>query len=179
MNFAHPSTANGKPGKQRPGKKTMPGGAQLGQDASREAKRLAAGILEVLAGLRTPAQAARDLAICLPRYYALENRALRGLVTACEPKPKGRVRSVASEVAALRQDNDRLQRELSRQQALVRLAQRTVGLPPPTPPPARPGKKTRRRRPVVRALSVAQRLQQEEANPVVVPAGTSTQEPAV
>lgn len=36
--------------------------------------------------------------------------------------------------AALRQDNDRLNRDLSRQQALVRLAQRTVGLPPLAPP---------------------------------------------
>jgi hypothetical protein len=161
---------------KRAGKTTMPGGAQLGQDASREAKRVAAGILEVLAGQRTPAQAARELGMCLPRYYVLENRALRGLVAACEPRPKGRVRSVTSELTSLRQDNERLQRELSRQQALVRLAQRTVGLSPAAPAPAKPGKKTRKRRPVVRALNVAQRLRQDDANPAAVPAGTPAQE---
>jgi hypothetical protein len=40
----------------------------------------------------------------LPRYYQLEERALRGLVQACEPAPKGRVRSPASELASLRQE---------------------------------------------------------------------------
>ena len=43
------------------------GGVNLGQESSREAKRLAAAILEVLAGERTPAQAAQALAISLPR----------------------------------------------------------------------------------------------------------------
>jgi hypothetical protein len=150
-----------RPGKN-PGKGKTTGGVELGQGASREAKRLAAAILEVLAGMRTPPDAARVLEMSLPRYYVLEQRALHGLLSACEPKPKGRVRSPTSEAAALRHDNDRLQRELARQQTLVRAAQRTVGLSPPTPPPTRPGKKPRRRRPVARALNVAQRLRQEE-----------------
>jgi hypothetical protein len=154
------------------------GGSELGRDASREAKRLAAAILEVLAGVRTPPDAARTMEMSLPRYYVLEQRALQGLLSACEAKPKGRVRSPASEVTALRRDNDRLQRELARQQTLVRAAQRTVGLSPPTPPPPKPGKKPRRRRPVARALNVAQRLRQEEVNlhPISAKVQESSQE---
>src|SRR5687768_12360377 len=41
-----------------------------------EAQRLAATILEVLGGVRSPPQAAQALAISLPRYYQLEARAL-------------------------------------------------------------------------------------------------------
>jgi arylamine N-acetyltransferase len=104
------------------------------------------------------------LAIGLPRYYQLEARALRGLLEACECQPKGRQASVARELAALQQENARLQRELGRQQSLVRLAQRAVGL---TPPPAAPAKtaarKGRRRRPTARALAVAKHLQLQAA----------------
>jgi hypothetical protein len=152
----------------------MPGGADLGKEASREAKRQAAAVLEVLAGLRTPAQAATALEVSQARYYLLEKRALEGLLHACEPRPKGRTRSAAREMTALRHDNERLQRELARQQALVRLAQRSVGLTPPAPAPARPGKKARKRRPVARALSVAARLQRPDTDPVptATPSGT-------
>jgi hypothetical protein len=65
------------------------GGVTLGQEHSREAQRWAAVILEVLAGVRTPAQAAEALSVSLPRYYQLETRALRGLVASCEARPKG------------------------------------------------------------------------------------------
>jgi hypothetical protein len=163
----------------RPGKTV--GGAHLVGDTSQQAKRQAAAILEVLAGARTPTQAAQALAVSLPRYYQLEERALRGLLQACEPKPKGRVRSAASELARLRQECDHLQRELTRQQSLVRLAQRSVGLVPTMPtcakPAGKPGackpgaglgspsQKRRQRRPVARALSVATRLQQESPPP--------------
>ena len=47
--------------------------------AGTEAKRAAAVILEVLAGVRTPTAAAAALAIRLPRYYLLEQRAVQGL----------------------------------------------------------------------------------------------------
>lgn len=139
------------------------GGATLGQEQSRDARRLAAAILEVLAGARTPTEAATALNVSLPRYYQIESRALQGLVTACEAKPKGRVRSPERDLAALRQANERLQRDVSRQQALVRAAQRTMGLPPPSPASAarKTGKKPRTRR-VARALSVAARLQQDQ-----------------
>src|SRR5262245_2327017 len=137
------------------------GGPALTQDTSRQAKQVAAAILEVLAGARTPQQAAEALTVSLPRYYQLESRALRAVVVACEVRPKGRVRSPASEVAKLKAQ---LQREVTRQQARVAARQRSVGLAPPTaPPPKTQGKRTRRRRPVARALSVATRLRQDTA----------------
>jgi hypothetical protein len=152
------------PGKnQRIRQARAPGGMDLGKEQSREAKRLAAAILEVLAGERTPTEAARALGLSVTRYYQVESRALRGLLVACEPAVKGRARSAFKEVTALRQDKERLQREVLRQQALVRAAQRSVGLTPPPPLPTptgkSAGKKIRKQR-VARALTVAARLQQ-------------------
>jgi hypothetical protein len=163
-NSAGPAVATKSPDgattKQR--RHHAPGGATLGKDNSREAQRLAAAILEVLAGLRTPAQAAAALGVSLPRYYHLEARALRGLLAGCEARPPGRVRSPDKELASLQRQQERLQRELSRQQTLVRMAQRTVGLtPPPAAAPAAKGGKKRRRRPTVRALAAAARLQEQ------------------
>jgi hypothetical protein len=139
------------------------GGVKLASTRSAAARKQAAAILEVLAGARTPGQAAEALGVSLPRYYQLEQRALEGLLAACEPRVKGRVRSEASVSARLRRDNERLQRELNRQQALVRLTQRNVGLPPPVSP-SKPSGKKRRRRPVARALAVAERLHEDSAN---------------
>ena len=137
------------------------GGAGLAVERSREAKQRAAAILEVLAGARSPSEAATALAISVPHYYQVETRALHGLLAACEAPPRGRVRNPHSEVTALHRDIDRLQREVIRQQALVRAAQRTVGLsPPPTPAPGKATNKKVRKRKVARALSVAARLQQ-------------------
>jgi hypothetical protein len=114
----------------------------------------------VLAGLRTPAQAAAAVGLSLPRYYQMEVRALQGLVAACEARPRGRAASVDKELPTLRRQQQRLEREVARQQALVRLAQRAVGLPPPTPPPANARSK-KRRRPTARAVKVAQQLRQQ------------------
>ena len=50
---------------------------------SRDAQRFATGILEVLAGVRTPTDAAAAMGISVPRYYLWEQRALEGLVAAC------------------------------------------------------------------------------------------------
>src|SRR5262249_26309670 len=125
-------------------------------ESSQEAKRLAAAVLEVLAGTRGPSEAASALGISLPRYYQLEGRALAGLLAACEPRRGGRRRG-GNELTSLRQECDRLHRECARQQALVRAAQRSVGLAPPPPPPPRAaegGRKHRRRRPKARALKV-------------------------
>jgi hypothetical protein len=141
-------------------KRHQVGGPDLGNDRGMEAKRMAAAILEVLAGARTPTEAATALGLSVPRYYQVETQALRGLLQACEPKPRGRVRLVKNEVETLHQENQRLQRELTRQQALARAAQRAVGLSPPAPVVNKTGKKPRKRR-VARALSVAERLKQE------------------
>jgi hypothetical protein len=156
-----PTTSQGVVKKSGP-RCHVAGGVALGQDHSREAQRWAAVILEVLAGGRTPTQAAQALSVSVPRYYQLETRALRGLVAGCESRPKGPRRSADRELAALRLQHERLQRELQRQQTLVRLAQRSLGLTPPPAPSAKPaaGKK-RRRRPTVRALSAAAHLQQQ------------------
>jgi hypothetical protein len=154
-------------------KRHQVGGADLGKDRGAEAKRMAAAILEVLAGARTPTEAATALSLSVPRYYQLEAQALRGLLEACEPKPRGRVRSVETEVKTLSKENQRLQRELTRHQALARAAQRAVGLSPPAPVVTKAGKKPRKRR-VARALSVAERLKQE----TIPTAGTPTTSPS-
>jgi hypothetical protein len=151
------------------------GGTHLGRDASREAKRLAAAILEVLAGLRTPADAARALEVSLPRYYQVESRALGGLLRACEPRGKGRQKSVEQEVTVLRRDQERLRHQLARQQALLRLAQRSVGLAPPAPLVSAKGSGKKTRRPVARALQVAVRLR-PQAVPVPEPEVSVQQE---
>ena len=125
-------------------------------EASREAKRLAAILLDVLAGSRTPSQAAETLGVSLPRYYQLESRGLDGLLAACEPRPRGRQTSSQAADQALRRDNERLRRELSRQQSLVRLTQRTLGVAPPVP--AKRAGKRKPRRPTVRAMRRAEEL---------------------
>jgi hypothetical protein len=129
-------------------------------EASRSARQRAAAILEVLAGTRTPAEAAQALELSLQRYYLLEEKALVGLVAACEPAPRGPGGNEARRWAALERECQRWRQESARQQALVRATQRTIGLAPPAPAKDK-GKKRRRHRPVVRALQAAARLRQE------------------
>ena len=142
----------------------LTGGKELGQSCAPEARRVAAAVLEVLAGARTPTEAAHALGLSVPRYYQVESQALKGLLAGCTPKPRGPGPRVDKELLRLRYEKQRLERELGRQQALARAAQRAIGLPPVpvSPPAAKAGKKTRKRR-VARALSVAARLQQQNA----------------
>jgi hypothetical protein len=138
------------------------------QPVSREAQRVAAAILEVLAGGRTPTDAAVALGIAVPRYYLWEQRALEGLVAACEPRPVGQAVSERHQIAVLQKEVARLKQDCARQQALVRAAQRTIRLTPPAPKSTikahgkatgkAVGKKARQRRPVVRALKAAAAL---------------------
>jgi hypothetical protein len=166
MNVSSPSAAEKlQPVAQAGARRHVAGGAGLGRHHSREAQCQAAAILEVLAGARTPTQAAEALGVSVPRYYQLEGRALRGLVSACEPRSKGRGSSPARELALLRRQHDRVQRELVRQQTLLRMAQRSIGLAPP--PPVKKGGKKRVRRPVVRALGVAIQLRAHSEDPPV------------
>jgi hypothetical protein len=140
---------------------------------SLEAKRRAAAILEVLAGTRRPSEAAAALGVTVPRYYFLEERALRGLVAACEPH-KTSVPSLETRLAQLEKELARSQNECVRQQALVRVAQRTIGLAaPPTAKSIPPGKTAgnaakngrgrRSRRPTVRALKAARTLRADSS----------------
>lgn len=97
-------------------------------EGSQEARRRAAGVLEVLAGVHTPADAARALGLTTARYYALEQQALEGLIKGCELKSKGRRQTPERQLEDLRLEVQRLRRECDRQQALARTAQRAVGL---------------------------------------------------
>jgi hypothetical protein len=156
-----PSAAVERPKDGRSGKRVAY--KKLGaEEVDGEAKRLAAAILEVLAGGRTPTEAAVALGISPPRYYALEERALRGLVAACRRRPRGRVRTSEGEAEKLRAEVRRLERECGRWQALLRAAQRTVGLAAPQPSKPTAGRKRRPRRSrVARALRAAKALQSE------------------
>jgi len=129
-----------------------------------EARRRAAAVLEVMGGLSTPVEAARGLGMSLPRFYAMEKRALEGMVSSCQTlKRKGRQRSPAKEMDRLREQVKRLEREASRNLAMARAAQRVAGLSPPAA--AKTGgekeKKRRKRRPSTRALAVAQALRSD------------------
>ena len=121
-------------------------------------------------GQRSPAEAADALKISLPRYYILETRALEGLVAACEPKPLGKQPSPETRIAALEKELQQAHRECARQQALVRVAQRSVGLPAAEPPQGQDVGSTRdrrgrkKRRPAVRALKAAETLRSRVAS---------------
>lgn len=147
------------------------------QPPSREAKQRAAAILEVLAGQTTTVDAAQALGVSLPRYYLLEQQALEGLVAACEPRNKGPRASPEREIARLQKEVARLQRESARQQALVRAAQRTIGLAMPQPAKGKPPQKStkrRKRKPTVRALKAVESLKAElkESEPQPAPVTT-------
>jgi hypothetical protein len=134
---------------------------------SAESKRLAAAILEVLAGVRTPTDAARALGTSVPRYYQLEQRALEGLLGACERRPQGRRLNETQQIGRLEREVARLEKECHRHQALARAAQRTIGLsasqPATTKTSGGGGKRGRRRRPTVRALRAAVALRMDSA----------------
>lgn len=116
---------------------------------SPEAKKKAYLIIEALSGLRSPSDASAVIGVTVNRYYQIEWRALQGIVDALEVRPVGKQPSPEVLTKKLERERDRLERELRRAQALVRVAQRAVGLAPPQatrdPPPAGDGKKRRRR----------------------------------
>jgi len=147
------------------------------QDVSRSARQTATAILEVMAGVRLPSDAAKVLGISQPRYYLLENRALNGLITACEPRAKGRVRSAQSQLAAAQRTITRLEQDCARYAALARVAQRTIGLNAPQAKPAEVnGKKARRRKATVRALTVVNMLKSQSSGEAE--AGSAGEQPA-
>jgi hypothetical protein len=104
------------------------------------------------------------LGISLPRYYQLEARALEGLVAALAPRPMGKQPSLENRVKQLEKDLETARRACARQEALVRLTQRSVGLAAlakpnsPTPAATTSGKGRKTRKPMVRALKAAQTL---------------------
>jgi hypothetical protein len=136
---------------------------------SSEANRIAVAILEVLAGTRSPAEAAAALKVSLPRYYLLETRALEGMVAACEPKPLGKQPSPETRITLLEKELQLARRQCARQQALVRVAQRSVGLPAAETQKGKTSSKRdrrgrKKRRPAVRALKAADTLRSRVAS---------------
>jgi hypothetical protein len=127
--------------------------------AELQMRRRAAAVLEVLGGAKSPPEAAEGLGIALPSYYLLEARALQGLVSACEPKPRGRAPGEGKTFLALKRENERLRQDLTRTQALTRAVQRAAGMmqtkedAPHADAPVR-----RRRRATARALRAAREL---------------------
>jgi hypothetical protein len=133
---------------------------RTGPDVSADGKRRTAVLLEVLAGVRTPQQAAEALGLSLPGFYQLEERALAQLQVGCDVRPRGRQVTDESKVATLTREVERLKQEVGRYQTLVRLTQRTVGVPAPVTPAKTAGKR-RKRKPMVRAMRRAERLRAE------------------
>ena len=122
------------------------------------AKRRALVILEVLAGFRSAPEASEELAVSQQTYYQLEERALKGLVSGCVPRPAGPQRNWERDALRLEKENSKLKAECARYQALLRTSQLSVGLDPDLKKSS--GKK--RRRPTVRAVRALSRLESTE-----------------
>src|SRR5262245_24170356 len=126
-----------------------------------EAQRMAATILEVLAGIGTPQDAAQMMSVSIPRYYQLEARALDGLVGALAPRPRGKQQSLENRIQVLEKQLEIAQRQCARQEALVRVTQRTLGTTltmKQKSTPERNANGRKRRRPMVRAMKAAKVL---------------------
>jgi len=150
-------------------KSSSPRNRHTVQGGSSEANRMVVAILEVLGGLRTPAEAAEALKISQPRYYVMEARALEGMVAASEPKPQGRQVSLQTRIATLERELQQAYHQCARQQALVRAAQRSVGLSATETQKGKTSSKRdrrgrKKRRPAVRALKAAETLKSRIAS---------------
>ncbi len=128
------------------------------------AKLTAAVVLDVLAGNRSPGDAARALGLSVARYYVIEEQAINGLIAGCGPRQRGRQPDPGKEIARMTAENQRLTQALLRQQALVRTSQRSLGVALPAKPAATttasPGRGKGKRQPKVRALRAVKRLNQ-------------------
>jgi len=131
--------------------------AVRGSDAAR---RQAALLIEAWSGVRSTQSASEAMGVALPRFYHLEARALQVLVSAMEPRPRGRQRTAESDLAKLKAEIQRLRRDLERYQSLYRTAQRSLGVAVAKPPdkaenPAPGGKRKRGPRKKARGQAVA------------------------
>lgn len=137
--------------------------------ASAEARKRMAIILEALSGVRTTQEAADALGVAQARYYQLETYALEGLLASLEPRQRGRKTSPEGECDRLRAEVTRLEREVKRQQALYRTAQRVLGVPKAPVNGATPSSKgksskrktVRRRRKKTRGERIVEELARE------------------
>ena len=110
-----------KPQRQQP----MGPKAVRGSDAAR---RSAALMLEAWSGVRTTQSASDAMGVALTRFYQLEARVLQTIVAALEPRPRGRQKTPESELAKLKTEKQRLQRDVERFQSLYRTSQRSLGV---------------------------------------------------
>lgn len=183
MSGSPKATSANKPKVAKPRKPTKQAPSSTRLEGSPDAKRLGSVILEVLSGLRTPAEASVAVGVSIPRYYYLEARALQGLITALEKRSPGAQQRPDVAMRKLTQERDRLSRELRRALALVRVAQRAVGLPstPERGEKASKGTATpkgkRKRKPRVRARKVVATLREQAARPAA-PAARSAADSA-
>mgnify|MGYP001819513656 CR=1 FL=1 len=113
---------------------------------SKRARQITVALLETLSGALGPSEAAAQLQISLSRYYQLETRALKGMLAAVEPRSKGPRKTPQREIDALKAENAALRKELRRHQALLRAAQRSVGLQKSGSSAKTPGTRVRKRR---------------------------------
>ena len=143
------------------------------------ARKQAAAVLEVLAGLRTPQQAADELGISLPTYFNLEIRAMRGLTFACCAQPPGRQQTLAPKLRQAQSRLAELEQQVGRYQALLRTAQRSVGLAPPVPSKRPAGTRRAPRKPSVRAMRTIAALGQAQPHADESPAMAASAASAV
>jgi hypothetical protein len=163
------------PAESKPRLKLLGRDLQLAQIDAKTRKQ-AAVVLEVLAGLRTPQQAADALEVALPTYFHLEVKALRGLLWACTPSPPGRQHALGKKLRQAEARCADLERQLHRYQALMRNAQRGLGLSAPEPPKDAPQGK-RRKRTAVRALRAIKLLNQAPTPSAEAPAEVPASSP--
>ena len=127
------------------------------QNGGRDARKVAALILEVLAGQLHPSEAAKAVGVGLPRYYQMEKRGLEGLIAGCEAVPKGP--GPEKRVLSLEKRIRQLERDVARYQALARTSQKVLGA---TASKSKKGGR-KRRTPVVRALKIAKGIRRDDA----------------
>lgn len=127
---------------------------------SKRARQITAVVIEAFSGELGTTEAAERLGVSLSRYYQLEARALEGMMAALEPRPRGKAKTPAREIATLKAEKKALEKELRRQQALLRAAHRAVGLPSRGPKGASSKGRGRRQR-GSRGQTVLQTLRRE------------------
>jgi hypothetical protein len=128
------------------------------EEASEAARRTASGILQVMSGLRTPAEVCAQLGVSVNRYYQLETRGLEGLLASLEPRARGPGRRPDVEIERLRREKAKAEREAARYLALLRASQKALGTAPPASAAkakAAPGRRRRGRRDRAKALIAA------------------------
>ena len=147
-------------GKQATGPSTLKG--------SKGAKASLVVILETLSGTCTTGEAAERMQISLSRYYQLETRALQGMLSALEPRPRGPRRTKDAEIKALKAEKREVERELRRAMSLLRAASRSVGVKA-----KKKGAKKKRARRRARGATVLATIREEADGGTREPAGAA------